>query len=727
MGARPTLINLIKRMKVRNSDFTKIRYIPSITPKGKISCLDPESNGSQRCISKNKKNHYKPFEDRKYYHRPPYRTYKYPQEKMVKAGEKINKVLNAHDLIGPMKETTEFYEWTNRWNDAVVSYLSHHRVKNLSLVPGSAYYYLVQLALQSLHRNSSLSFTALTFENFLLLQDKLPTVQIRINKKLEECTILSKHASRGWIKHATFQIDLNATFPRNAASDIPDQIVKDMRPIYNSAEKFYHEISNKYSGDFRAVQSVFKISEYAYIGHVEFKLGDFANVLRPIALIDVATHIGIITFGQHQRKRGVYISSIRNIQIKKDLTRRPVTWVKMVKNDVTNTFDFDVYAPGGEILCSMIGVKYGTFQTPLPQIAHICKWKKGKPVLVDDSVRIVSVKSVTYLHEYVKTKTLKSIHHCFLLPLSKDEFSAYLRTLCLEKPDSIVSWVFTNVTNIKRVPKFSKWAREWKYCEATWWVRSLCRHEVTPSCVDTLLESRGKLSNLKLVRANPSHPKYNDDEICVRVESVGLNFRDVLNVLGMYPGDPSNPGLDFSGEVVAIGKCVSQFKIGDAVFGLPSSRNSLHHFSVSNERLLKRIPSGMQFEEAATLPVVLTTIQEAFVQKCKLKKGDRVLVHAASGGIGMMAIQYCKRFGCHVIATAGAHFKHKKLKLLGVDEITSSRNVDSFKQYMKEHGKVDVVLNSLSGEYISASVDALRYGGHFCEIGKKLSRHILRK
>ena len=161
---------------------------------------------------------------------------------------------------------------------------------------------------------------------------------------------------------------------------------------------------------------------------------------------------------------------------------------------------------------------------------------------------------------------------------------------------------------------------------------------------------------------------------------------------------------------------MTKFKPEDAVFGLPSKRSSLHRYAISNEHLLHAIPENMNFESAATLPVVTTTVHEAFVRRCNIQKGDRVLIHAASGGVGMMAIQYCQMIGCTVIATAGDPFKHEILNAMGVTSTTSSRDVDKFTKFMTRYGHVDVVLNSLNGEYIPASIKFLRGGGHFAKL-----------
>eukprot|EP00927_Polykrikos_kofoidii_P027406 TRINITY_DN24121_c0_g1_i1.p1 TRINITY_DN24121_c0_g1~~TRINITY_DN24121_c0_g1_i1.p1 ORF type:complete len:1726 (+),score=253.18 TRINITY_DN24121_c0_g1_i1:168-5180(+) len=238
------------------------------------------------------------------------------------------------------------------------------------------------------------------------------------------------------------------------------------------------------------------------------------------------------------------------------------------------------------------------------------------------------------------------------------------------------------------------------------------------------MPARGALTNLRPVpqagrRVTGLMPNY----VLVRVRAVGLNFRDVLNVMGVYPGDPGPPGADFAGTVLEVGEGVEHVRVGDDVFGEAPGCLSTYH--VAPAPLLTRKPVSWSFEEACTMPVIFVTVEEALNDLARLQPGERLLVHAAAGGVGLVAIQYAQYIGAEVFATAGAEEKHEYLRSLGVKYITSSRNGDRFARdmqtFFEESGAsgVDVVLNCFShDDYIPRSVALLRQGGRFLEIGK---------
>jgi NADPH:quinone reductase-like Zn-dependent oxidoreductase len=210
----------------------------------------------------------------------------------------------------------------------------------------------------------------------------------------------------------------------------------------------------------------------------------------------------------------------------------------------------------------------------------------------------------------------------------------------------------------------------------------------------------------------------------LRIRAIGLNFRDVLNVLGLYPGDPGNPGGDCSGTVVSVSDGVTAFAPGDDVFGI--TEGCVRTYRNTDALLLDRKPASWSFEQAAAWPVTFTTTEEAFTDMAKLKKGDRVLIHAATGGVGVVAVQYAQRVGAVVYATAGKEEKQQYLRDMGVKYITSTRDGAQFEsdmaKFCAEDGVegVDVVLNSLShDDYIPRTLKYLKKGGRFMEIGKR--------
>ncbi|CAK0879996.1 unnamed protein product [Prorocentrum cordatum] len=251
----------------------------------------------------------------------------------------------------------------------------------------------------------------------------------------------------------------------------------------------------------------------------------------------------------------------------------------------------------------------------------------------------------------------------------------------------------------------------------------LARSDVVPKRPLRLqMARRGSLQNLRPVpQTERKSPSAGDIE--VRVKAIGLNFRDVLNVMGLYPGDPGEPGLDCSGTVVNMGEGLekNELRCGDTSVGIVWG--CLKTYASTKAQLLVPQPDTWTPADAAALPTVYTTVDVAFRELAKLKKGERVLIHAATGGVGLVAVQYAQRMGAIVYATAGKKEKQDHLRGLGVQYITSSRNDDEFEADMLKFlgkEKIDVCLNSMSHlGFIPRSLRLLKNGGRFVEIGKR--------
>ncbi|WP_416904860.1 SDR family NAD(P)-dependent oxidoreductase [Micromonospora echinospora] len=230
------------------------------------------------------------------------------------------------------------------------------------------------------------------------------------------------------------------------------------------------------------------------------------------------------------------------------------------------------------------------------------------------------------------------------------------------------------------------------------------------------IRERGVLENLTLEPATRRQPE--PDEVEIRVHATGLNFRDVLNTLGMYPGEAGPLGLECAGEVIAVGARVEDLTVGDRVLALaPASFAS--HVTVSAARVAA-IPAGLDYAEAATVPVTYLTAAYGLHHLARLKPGERVLVHAAAGGVGLAAVRLAHAAGAEVFATASPA-KWPVLTGLGVRHVFHSRTLD-FADAIRDRTDgqgVDVVLNSLADEFIPRSLGVLREGGTFLEIGKR--------
>jgi acyl transferase domain-containing protein/NADPH:quinone reductase-like Zn-dependent oxidoreductase/NAD(P)-dependent dehydrogenase (short-subunit alcohol dehydrogenase family)/acyl carrier protein len=201
-------------------------------------------------------------------------------------------------------------------------------------------------------------------------------------------------------------------------------------------------------------------------------------------------------------------------------------------------------------------------------------------------------------------------------------------------------------------------------------------------------------------------------QVRVRLRAAGLNFRDVLLALGVISPavDPGQgQGGEGAGVVIETGPGVTGLRPGDPVMGLFTGIGPV---STTDHRLLCRVPHGWSFEQAAAVPVAYLTAYYGLVDLAGLCAGESVLVHAATGGVGTAALRLAHHLGAEVYATASPA-KWPALHL-PEDRIASSRTLD-FEQRFK---RVDVVLNSLAGEFIDASLRLLRPGGRFLEMGK---------
>ncbi len=248
------------------------------------------------------------------------------------------------------------------------------------------------------------------------------------------------------------------------------------------------------------------------------------------------------------------------------------------------------------------------------------------------------------------------------------------------------------------------------------WARS--GHLAVPRAADFALAptERGAIDNLRLTEAEVPAPA--EGYVQVRVEAAGLNFRDVLNVLGLYPGDPGPIGGDFAGVVTQLGDGVTGLEVGQRVYGFMQGAFA-SRFNVPLQ-LLAPLPDGLSPEAAATIPAAALTTRLAF-DWAKLQPGDRVLIHAASGGVGLAAIQMAQRHGATVFATAST-YKRDTLRRMGVKHVYDSRTTDFADQILADtDGEgVDVVLNSLTNEgFLEATVRATARNGRFAEIAKR--------
>ena len=230
------------------------------------------------------------------------------------------------------------------------------------------------------------------------------------------------------------------------------------------------------------------------------------------------------------------------------------------------------------------------------------------------------------------------------------------------------------------------------------------------------INNPGNLDSLEWKPIGRQQPQ--DNEIEIEVKTTGLNFRDVMVAMDLYPDETKFLGLECAGVVTAVGNRVTNFQVGDEVVAI--SDNSFNKYLNVNSLLAIHKPEFLNFSEAATIPVTFLTAYYTLVYIAKLQLGEKILIHSAAGGVGMAAIQIAQNIGAQIYATASTH-KWELLKSMGVTNITNSRSLDFAEEIISiADGKgVDVVLNSLSGEFIAKSIEVLNSQGRFVEIGKQ--------
>lgn len=239
------------------------------------------------------------------------------------------------------------------------------------------------------------------------------------------------------------------------------------------------------------------------------------------------------------------------------------------------------------------------------------------------------------------------------------------------------------------------------------------------ACNDTVRLEAGESGVIEDLRLTPVDRRTpGPGEVEIRIVASGVNFRDVMNAVAMR-ADPEPLGGECAGRIVAVGEGVRGFAVGDHVVGLAEA--SFATYATTEASLVAKIPDGVGFAEAATLPFCFMTAHYALSELGHLAAGETVLIHAGAGGVGTAAIQIAQQRGARILATAGSSEKHAFLKSLGVDAVLNSRDLAFADQVLSLTGGrgADVVLNSLAGDFITESVRCLSPQGRFLEIGKR--------
>lgn len=234
------------------------------------------------------------------------------------------------------------------------------------------------------------------------------------------------------------------------------------------------------------------------------------------------------------------------------------------------------------------------------------------------------------------------------------------------------------------------------------------------------VEKPGNFSSIVLKPIEIIPPK--EDQIQIKVKAASLNFRDILIGLNMYydpPGVTTTMGTDYSGVVTEVGENIKKFKAGDEVLFF-STENFKAYQNAELYNVIKK-PKNISWEEAAAIPTAYMTSYYSLKYVANLKPGKRVLIHTATGGVGLSAIEIARWLGAEIFVTAGTEKKREYLKSIGFDAPMNSRSLKFADEIMERtNGEgIDVVLNTIAGDATVKGLELLRQYGHFLQIDLK--------
>ncbi len=223
---------------------------------------------------------------------------------------------------------------------------------------------------------------------------------------------------------------------------------------------------------------------------------------------------------------------------------------------------------------------------------------------------------------------------------------------------------------------------------------------------------KGPAEALQAVRI--ARPTPGEGQILIAVKAAGVNRPDIVQRQGFYPppaGAPDTLGLEVAGEVV---KAAGRWKVGDKVCALLGG-GGYAQFAVCDARHALPIPEGLSFAEAGALPETVFTVYVNVFEHGALKAGETIMIHGATSGIGVAAIQMAKAAGARVIATGRGADKAAQALSLGAD-IAVDTSADDFEAVAKTEGGVDVILDMVAGPYFPKNLEALKTGGRLVHI-----------
>ncbi len=218
----------------------------------------------------------------------------------------------------------------------------------------------------------------------------------------------------------------------------------------------------------------------------------------------------------------------------------------------------------------------------------------------------------------------------------------------------------------------------------------------------------GNLANMKLVES--TLPPAQANEVSIAIKTIGLNFADCFAIWGLYSATPKGtftPGLEFAGEVIAVGSDVSEYKIGDQVMGVTRFGAYTTHLNLDH-RYLSPLPEGWSYEEGAAFLVQVLTAYYGLIPLGNLQEGGTVLIHSGAGGVGLLANKIAKKYNAFTIGSVGSSSKVDFLKQEGYDRVIVRG--DDFAKKLKEavgNRDLKIVMECIGGKIFSAGLEQL--------------------
>lgn len=338
---------------------------------------------------------------------------------------------------------------------------------------------------------------------------------------------------------------------------------------------------------------------------------------------------------------------------------------------------------------------------------------------------------------YVVTRNAQTVVAGDVANLDQAELRGLIRVIGTEHPHLSASQIdvddATDVEDLARQLLSGSEEDETAWRNGRWYTARLCLAPLRPDERRTTIahlerdrmrlqiRTPGDLESMELVACEHVPPGPGQIEVAVAASSI--NFADVLVAFGRYPafdGQLPELGIDFAGVVTAVGADVTDHKVGDRVAGL-SAEGCWATYVTCDARLAATVPAGLTDAEAAALTIATATAYYGLNDMARIKSGDKVLIHSATGGVGKAAMAIARAAGAEIFATAGSEQRRQLLRDMGVEHVYDSRSLefaDEIRRDTDGYG-VDIVLNSVTGAAQRAGLELLAFGGRFIEIGKR--------